>query len=207
MAIVHTFQDVLVTMNFLGDSEFFSLSYAHDKAKNIFLYFFTKLKTDHLSYSIYKHNTIDIADPRSMQGEPHKRPHSPQSLCVSVVEHDRVQIPESLRFNSSWEFRIFSLSHAHEKMKNIFLYFFIKLKTYHLTYSITFFFVIICFSYRVLRISGGLDEPGIINWDLALCLLLGWIICYLCVWKGVKSTGRVSLTHCTLYLPCGFIAL
>ena len=127
-------------MNFLGDSEFFSLSYAHDKAKNIFLYFFTKLKTDHLSYSIYKHNTIDIADPRSMQGEPHKRPHSPQSLCVSVVEHDRVQIPESLRFNSSWEFRIFSLSHAHEKMKNIFLYFFIKLKTYHLTYSITFFF-------------------------------------------------------------------
>ena len=207
MAIVHTFQDVLVTINFLGDSEFFSLSYAHDKAKNIFLYFFTKLKTDHLSYSIYKHNTIDIADPRSMQGEPHKRPHSPQSLCVSVVEHDRVQIPESLRFNSSWEFRIFSLSHAHEKMKNIFLYFFIKLKTYHLTYSITFFFVIICFSYRVLRISGGLDEPGIINWDLALCLLLGWIICYLCVWKGVKSTGRVSLTHCTLYLPCGFIAL
>ena len=207
MAIVHTFQDVLVTMNFLGDSEFFSLSYAHDKAKNIFLYFFTKLKTDHLSYSIYKHNTIDIADPRSMQGEPHKRPHSPQSLCVSVVEHDRVQISESLRFNSSWEFRIFSLSHAHEKMKNIFLYFFIKLKTYLLTYSITFFFVIICFSYRVLRISGGLDEPGIINWDLALCLLLGWIICYLCVWKGVKSTGRVSLTHCTLYLPCGFIAL
>ena len=207
VAIVHTFQDILVTINFLGDSEFFSLSYAHDKAKNIFLYFFTKLKTDHLSYSIYKHNTIDIADPRSMQGEPHKRPHSPQSLCVSVVEHDRVQIPESLRFNSSWEFRIFSLSHAHEKMKNIFLYFFIKLKTYHLTYSITFLFVIICFSYRVLRISGGLDEPGIINWDLALCLLLGWIICYLCVWKGVKSTGRVSLTHCTLYLPCGFIAL
>ena len=204
MAIVHTFQDVLVTINFLGDSECFSLSYAHDKAKNIFLYFFTKLKTNHLSYSIYKHNTIEIADPRSMQGKLHKRPHSPQSLCVSVVEHDRVQIPESLRFNSSWEFRIFSLSHAHEK---IFLYFFIKLKTYHLTYSITFFFVIICFSYRVLRISGGLDEPGIINWDLALCLLLGWIICYLCVWKGVKSTGRVSLTHCTLYLPCGFIAL
>ena len=68
VAIVHTSQDVLVTINFLGDSEFFSLTYAHDKAKNIFLYFFTKLKTDHLSYSIYKHNTIDIADPRSMQG-------------------------------------------------------------------------------------------------------------------------------------------
>ncbi|XP_074621887.1 sodium- and chloride-dependent creatine transporter 1-like isoform X1 [Acropora palmata] len=44
---------------------------------------------------------------------------------------------------------------------------------------------------RVLRLTNGLDEPGKVNWDLALCLLLAWIICYLCVWKGVKSTGRV----------------
>ena len=79
VAIVHTFQDVLVTINFLGDSEFFSLTYAHDKAKNIFLYFFTKLKTDHLSYSTYKHDTIDIANPRSMQGEPHKSADSRKS--------------------------------------------------------------------------------------------------------------------------------
>ena len=43
----------------------------------------------------------------------------------------------------------------------------------------------------MLRLTDGLDEPGTVNWDLALCLLLGWIICYLCVWKGVKSTGRV----------------
>ena len=79
VAIVHTFQDVLVTINFLGYSEFFSLTYAHDKAKNIFLYFFTKLKTDHLSYSTYKHDTIDIANPRSMQGEPHKSADSRKS--------------------------------------------------------------------------------------------------------------------------------
>ncbi|XP_068738298.1 sodium- and chloride-dependent taurine transporter-like [Montipora capricornis] len=44
---------------------------------------------------------------------------------------------------------------------------------------------------RVLRLTNGLDEQGTVNWDLALCLLLGWIICYLCVWKGVKSTGKV----------------
>ena len=43
------------------------LSHTHDKTKNIFLYFFTKLKTCHLSYSIYKHDTINIADPCSMQ--------------------------------------------------------------------------------------------------------------------------------------------
>ncbi|XP_031570668.1 sodium- and chloride-dependent GABA transporter 2-like [Actinia tenebrosa] len=44
---------------------------------------------------------------------------------------------------------------------------------------------------RVLNISNGLDEVGSINWEMALCLLLSWIVCYLCVWKGVKSTGRV----------------
>jgi len=44
---------------------------------------------------------------------------------------------------------------------------------------------------RVLKIGNALDEPGTVNWDLALCLLLAWIICYLCVFKGVKSTGKV----------------
>ena len=29
------------------------------------------------------------------------------------------------------------------------------------------------------------------NWDLALCLLLAWIVCYLCVCKGIKSSGKV----------------
>uniref|UniRef100_A0AAY4C0M0 Transporter n=1 Tax=Denticeps clupeoides TaxID=299321 RepID=A0AAY4C0M0_9TELE len=44
---------------------------------------------------------------------------------------------------------------------------------------------------RILGLSSGIEEIGIIRWDLALCLLLAWIICYLCVWKGVKSTGKV----------------
>ena len=37
-----------------GGSEMFSLSHARDKTKSIFLYFFTALKTSHLSYSIFK---------------------------------------------------------------------------------------------------------------------------------------------------------
>ena len=46
----------------------FSLFHARDKTKNIFLFFFTELKTYHLSYfSIYKHYAIDIADPSSTQ--------------------------------------------------------------------------------------------------------------------------------------------
>ncbi|XP_053497765.1 sodium- and chloride-dependent GABA transporter 2 isoform X3 [Ictalurus furcatus] len=44
---------------------------------------------------------------------------------------------------------------------------------------------------RVLRISSGIDEIGELHWDMALCLLLAWILCYFCIWKGVKSTGKV----------------
>ncbi|XP_041083238.1 sodium- and chloride-dependent GABA transporter 2-like [Polyodon spathula] len=44
---------------------------------------------------------------------------------------------------------------------------------------------------RVLKISGGIDEVGSLHWEMTLCLLLAWIICYFCVWKGVKSTGKV----------------
>uniref|UniRef100_A0A8D2LYM2 Transporter n=1 Tax=Varanus komodoensis TaxID=61221 RepID=A0A8D2LYM2_VARKO len=44
---------------------------------------------------------------------------------------------------------------------------------------------------RVLKISDGIEHLGTIRWELALCLLLAWIICYFCIWKGVKSTGKV----------------
>ena len=41
------------------------------KAKNIFFYFFTELKTYHFFYPIYKNDAIDIADPSSMQDACH----------------------------------------------------------------------------------------------------------------------------------------
>ncbi|XP_068504715.1 sodium- and chloride-dependent GABA transporter 2-like isoform X3 [Syngnathus scovelli] len=44
---------------------------------------------------------------------------------------------------------------------------------------------------RVLNLSGGIEEMGSIRWDLAGCLVLSWILCYFCVWKGVKSSGKV----------------
>ena len=54
-------------------------------------------------------------------------------------------------------------------------------------------FVTMCLliSYRVLRLSDGLGEPGAVNWDLALCLLLAWILCFVCIVKGVKISGKV----------------
>uniref|UniRef100_A0A3Q3LTW2 Transporter n=1 Tax=Mastacembelus armatus TaxID=205130 RepID=A0A3Q3LTW2_9TELE len=43
---------------------------------------------------------------------------------------------------------------------------------------------------RVLRMSTDMSL-GQVHWDLALCLLAAWVICYFCIWKGIKSTGKV----------------
>ena len=47
------------------------------------------------------------------------------------------------------------------------------------------------FSNRVLGISKGIDQPGELQLELVGCLLLSWILVYFCVWKGVKSSGKV----------------
>ncbi|XP_039189400.1 sodium- and chloride-dependent betaine transporter-like [Crotalus tigris] len=44
---------------------------------------------------------------------------------------------------------------------------------------------------RTLKITEGIHNLGTVRWELALCLMLAWIICYFCIWKGVKSTGKV----------------
>ncbi|KAI1724985.1 sodium:neurotransmitter symporter family domain-containing protein [Ditylenchus destructor] len=52
--------------------------------------------------------------------------------------------------------------------------------------------------HRVLGISTGVDVPGALRYDLAIYLLICWIICYLCIFKGVKWTGKV------VYLTASF---
>ncbi|KAF7240197.1 Sodium- and chloride-dependent creatine transporter 1 [Varanus komodoensis] len=44
---------------------------------------------------------------------------------------------------------------------------------------------------KVLHLSKGLEFPGSINWEVTLCLLACWVLVYFCVWKGVKSTGKI----------------
>ena len=45
--------------------------------------------------------------------------------------------------------------------------------------------------YNVLHISKGIEYPGDIRWPLAGCLCLAWIIVYLSLAKGIKSSGKV----------------
>lgn len=50
---------------------------------------------------------------------------------------------------------------------------------------------------RVLAISGGIEEVGSIRWEVLLCLIVMWVICYFCIWKGVRSTGKVFTEYTT----------
>ncbi|XP_045164234.2 sodium- and chloride-dependent GABA transporter 2-like [Mercenaria mercenaria] len=44
---------------------------------------------------------------------------------------------------------------------------------------------------KILHISNGIEEPGSVVWELALSLLVVWILVYFCVWRGVKWSGKV----------------
>ena len=41
--------------------------------------------------------------------------------------------------------------------------------------------------------STGLEDLGHVRWPLVLCTLLTFCLLYFCLWKGVKTTGKVSM--------------
>lgn len=47
------------------------------------------------------------------------------------------------------------------------------------------------FDHRLLEKTSGIEEAGGLRWELFGYLVLAWLIVYLCIFKGVKSTGKV----------------
>ncbi|XP_078494683.1 sodium- and chloride-dependent creatine transporter 1 [Ciona intestinalis] len=44
---------------------------------------------------------------------------------------------------------------------------------------------------EVLKITSDITETGSIRWELAICLLIAWVLCYVCICKGVRATGKI----------------
>jgi len=45
--------------------------------------------------------------------------------------------------------------------------------------------------------SDGIHDLGQLRWQLCLCLLAAWVIVFLSLIKGIKSSGKVSYTLTT----------
>lgn len=45
---------------------------------------------------------------------------------------------------------------------------------------------------RVLNESDGIERIGGVSWELVLCLIATWILVYLSLYNGVKSSGKVE---------------
>ena len=54
------------------------------------------------------------------------------------------------------------------------------------------YFVVSINRHYILKQSDGIEEVGAVRWELALTLLFVWVVCYFCIWKGVKWTGKVN---------------
>jgi hypothetical protein len=68
-----------------------------------------------------------------------------------------------------------------------------------------------CFRRSVLEQhkADGLDRVGPVKWSLALCVLAVFVLVYFSLWKGVRSTGKVSVFQllCVCFTTLPFIIL
>ncbi|XP_051871555.1 sodium- and chloride-dependent transporter XTRP3-like isoform X1 [Pristis pectinata] len=54
---------------------------------------------------------------------------------------------------------------------------------------------------KTLNISPSINDTGIIHWGMILCLILSWLVVYICIIRGTESTGKVVyVTTCFPYV-------
>ncbi|KAK3745509.1 hypothetical protein QZH41_009919, partial [Actinostola sp. cb2023] len=51
---------------------------------------------------------------------------------------------------------------------------------------------------KVLEITNSIDEPGSLNVHLTVSLLIAWVLVYFCIWRGIRTTGKVVYVTATL---------
>ncbi|ELU15127.1 hypothetical protein CAPTEDRAFT_142937 [Capitella teleta] len=58
---------------------------------------------------------------------------------------------------------------------------------------------------HILQQTDGIEDQGSIIWQLALILLLSWVLVYLCLFKGVRWTGKaIYFIFCVVYFTAIF---
>lgn len=58
--------------------------------------------------------------------------------------------------------------------------------------SSLYLITVIPFSRYILELneSQGIHDPGTIKWELVVCLLIVYLICYFSLWKGIGTSGK-----------------
>lgn len=59
--------------------------------------------------------------------------------------------------------------------------------------------------FNVLELSSGIHRLGQIRWQLLVCLFCAWLLVFLCLCKGIKSSGKV--VYVTATVPYLFLTL
>ena len=45
----------------------------------------------------------------------------------------------------------------------------------------------------MIHVSDDIGDAGEFNWQLLICLFCAWVITYLCLFRGIKSSGKVCM--------------
>lgn len=56
------------------------------------------------------------------------------------------------------------------------------------------------FWYRTtLNVSDDINSPDSMNWKIVFTLVIAWVLVYMCMIKGIASSGKVSNSFCVIF--------